>query len=169
MSSISEQADKMSMKSHQSRVNFARSANRLPKKKETSPKPKQLTKGLLSKFDDSNSGSLPRIGEVTGKKKKQQQPSKLEMQMAAKQFQALHNKSIAVGLGESSRKALSTLDTISHSNSNASTSKLRLGKFQGSHGVKSNRKLANSLGQSCSNKRLHGMGQTAYLNMQQFQ
>lgn len=67
-------------------MNFARNApQRAPKKKEVSPKPKSLTKGLLNKFDDSNSGSLPRIGEVTGKKKKNGQ-SKHELQVAAKQF-----------------------------------------------------------------------------------
>jgi hypothetical protein len=127
-SGSSEQMDKMSMKSHQSRVNFARAKpnvrpGRSLEKKGKSP----LTKGILSKFDDSNTGSLPRIGEVTGKKKKAGSSLTRKDIVAQKQFLQLQNKSVLAGIGDSSRKALSTLDTISQSNSNASTTKFRLG------------------------------------------
>jgi hypothetical protein len=71
LSNISEQADKQSMQSNQSRINFARNTpQRASKNHQQSPKPKSFTKGLLSKFDDSNSRSLPMIGEVVMKKKK---------------------------------------------------------------------------------------------------
>ena len=117
----------MSMKSHQSRVTFAR-AKPAPKSKSVKKVfPKGLTKGMLNKFDDSNTGSLPCIGEVTGKKRKGKDASSLNRKDIGKnQLLVIQNKSGL--LGNNSRKALSTLDTISQSNSNASTSKFRLNK-----------------------------------------